>query len=94
MSQYDATLVRVNAANWKAAPNQAFMRDISDTRLSGEPIYRSDIEMARDYLDKKMDRQDRIGRTGASRVCLHASKISLSNKGKDFENNFTNGHSL
>jgi len=53
--------------------------------IVGEPIYRKDLEMARDYLDKKMNESERIRRTGAKRVCLHASKISFEYKGKNFE---------
>lgn len=53
--------------------------------IMGEPIYRKDLEAAREYLDKKMDRAQRVAKTGADRVCLHASKISFEYKGKDFE---------
>ncbi len=84
MSQYDATLVQVTPLTGRLHQIRLHARHIGHT-IVGEPIYRSDIEMARDYLDKKMDRQDRIGRTGASRVCLHASKISFEYKGKKFE---------
>ncbi|MGE4398009.1 MAG: pseudouridine synthase [Campylobacterales bacterium] len=53
--------------------------------IVGEPIYRKDIDIARDYLDKKMSEPERIERTGAKRICLHASKISFEYKGKNFE---------
>ncbi len=53
--------------------------------IVGEPIYRKNLDMARDYLDKKMGEAERIERTGAKRICLHASKISFEYKGKSFE---------
>lgn len=53
--------------------------------IVGEPIYRKNLDMARDYLDKKMGEAQRIERTGAKRICLHASKISFEYKGKSFE---------
>lgn len=53
--------------------------------IVGEPIYRRDLDMAMDYLDKKMSPLERIERTGAKRICLHASKISFDYKDKNFE---------
>ncbi len=53
--------------------------------IVGEPIYRKNLDMARDYLDKKMSEVERIERTGAKRICLHSSKIAFEYKGKGFE---------
>lgn len=53
--------------------------------IMGEPLYGNDIKTAKDYLDKKMTSAERVKRTGASRICLHASKLSFEYKEKKYE---------
>ena len=53
--------------------------------IMGEPIYGNDLDTAKDYLDKKLSKEERLRRTKASRICLHASKISFEHKNEHYE---------
>ena len=82
--KYDMTLVRAKPYTGRLHQIRLHAAHIGHP-IVGEPIYRKDIDMARDYLDKKMDTAERIERTGAKRICLHASKISFEYSEKSYE---------
>jgi 23S rRNA pseudouridine1911/1915/1917 synthase len=82
--EYDMTLVKAKPFTGRLHQIRLHAAHLGHP-IVGEPIYRRDLDMARDYLDKKMSEPERIERTGAKRICLHASKISFEYKGKDFE---------
>ena len=50
--------------------------------IIGDPIYGVDFETADSYLNGKLDKQERIIKTGGSRLMLHASWLEFSYKNK------------
>lgn len=82
--EYDMTLVKAKPFTGRLHQIRLHAAHIGHP-IVGEPIYRKNLDMARDYLDKKMDTLERIERTGAKRICLHASKISFEYLGKGYE---------
>lgn len=79
----NATLVRVSPSTGRLHQIRVHSSYIGFP-IVGEPIYGNDIETARDYLDRKLSLEERVKRTGASRICLHASTLSFEYMGKSF----------
>ncbi len=50
--------------------------------ILGDPLYGTDFDFANRYLDGLVDEQERIKKSGAKRLLLHANKISF-----DFKDN-------
>lgn len=80
----NATLVRIKPLTGRLHQIRVHSSIIGHP-IVGEPLYGNDITTAKDYLDKKMTPEERLKRTGAKRICLHASKISFEYKGEQYE---------
>jgi len=80
----DATLVRVMPLTGRLHQIRVHSSIIGHP-IMGEPLYGNDINTAKDYLDKKMTPTERARRTGAKRICLHASRISFEYKKKNYD---------
>lgn len=67
-------------------------------KILGEPLYDLPTNVVEDIMDNKLTNNERIMLTGASRLCLHASKIAINFDNKiieietkeDFEKEFLN----
>lgn len=53
-------------------------------KILGDPLYGLEINDVEKIIDKKMSEKERILKTGAKRLCLHASEISFKFKDKAY----------
>ena len=53
--------------------------------IIGDPLYNVPLEIASDFLDKRLTLQERIDHSGASRLLLHACHLEFSFEDKDYE---------
>jgi 23S rRNA pseudouridine1911/1915/1917 synthase len=56
-------------------------------RILGDPFYGVDLSVANEYLDYKMSEQQRVAKTGAKRVLLHAWNLKFTYKAKFYIEN-------
>lgn len=68
------TFLRVEPLTGRQHQIRAHLDHIGHPVL-GDPIYGQPFEIAERYLEKKMDRNERIRFTGANRVMLHAESL-------------------
>lgn len=54
-------------------------------KILGDPLYGTDTAIFEAILDEKLSPVERVQKTGASRLCLHAANLSFEFRGKAFE---------
>ncbi|MCK9546485.1 MAG: RluA family pseudouridine synthase [Sulfurospirillaceae bacterium] len=52
--------------------------------IVGDPLYGVNYDVSCDYLDEKLSKNERIIKTGASRLLLHAYSLSFKYRGKSY----------
>jgi len=53
--------------------------------IIGDPLYNVPLEIASDFLDKRLSKKDRVKYSGASRLLLHASHLEFEYEGSKYE---------
>ena len=83
-SEFNATLV-------KAVPLTGRQHQIrlhlfhGKHKILGDPLYGTDTATFEAILDEKLSRSERVQKTGASRLCLHAASLSFEFNGQIYD---------
>ncbi len=76
-SELNATLIECRPLTGRTHQIRIHLFHVKHSIL-GDPIYGASFEVANDYLEGKLSKEDRVRETGASRLLLHANSLEFS----------------
>lgn len=82
--QYDATLIVAKPKTGRQHQIRVHLFHVKHP-IIGDPLYNVPIEIASDFLDRKLTKEERFFYAGASRLLLHANRLYFSYEKNRFD---------